>query len=156
MVAADGGVVLSRAAPALMRSSAGSGGDSGGGSTRDASPDAAALIVEDDGSFELALEELLRHEPDWGDAMVDIAARGGAMLDGEAWAASSGAGEHNGSAVGDDAGAGALTSTKAAPLHLHRCLDRAHAQPCALCTPAPAEDEEGACARTAVMLLLLC
>ena len=99
--------------------------------------DAAA----DAAPFELPpLEELLQLRADDDDAWVVDAPLGT-----HATAASGSAGGQLTDAAPNTDTDASEASGGASLAQLHRCMDRTHAPPCPLCTPAPAEGEEGAC-----------
>jgi hypothetical protein len=133
MVSAAGGVaVMARHAPA-------------GALAEARSLEACAPLCDEgddlafaDALFDLDLATLLAEQPDWGDA-DDASAMGAdaARQAGAAW---------SGVSASASEGASEPASAPESALQLHRCLDAKHAQPCALCSPAPAENEEGACA----------
>ena len=113
------------------------------------SPSSSGARVNDAGSAGV-FADLLDGEPldalprddaaDWG----DDAAMANALLGDFGTAAQAGGRE----TVGDAAVASQPPPAAAPPselLMLHPCLDATHTWPCAMCAPAPAEGEEGAC-----------
>ena len=98
----------------------------------------------DDAVFELALDELLEEATDWGDVTAPPARPTASWGVSGAFSEADDAADR---ASGESALRAAAGAHDEAPLHVLRCLDSKHAQPCALCTPAPAEDEEGTHAR---------